>query len=172
MPLLSHTLEERVTENAVRFHRSVEISNTRVERRGIAEAGRDRGVADAFDHGGEGLPGDAVDEVGPARIDVHQGWKDVTGIQAGCDHEWIELPADEGVAARPPLQLDLTPDGQVGRAAVGVEAGRSVVTLDDGQGAAGPQQLMEDRQRLDGSRQVLEDEADEDVVEGPGGEGQ
>jgi hypothetical protein len=45
-----------------------------------------------------------------------------------------------------------------------------VIALDDGDRAAGPEQPAKDRQRLDRSREVLQDETDEDVVEGLGGE--
>src|ERR1700693_4176598 len=60
----------------------------------------------------------------------------------------------------------------MGRAAVGVEVGRSMVALDDGHGATGSEQSVENRQRLNGTRQMLQDETDEDVVEGFGGERQ
>ena len=47
-----------------------------------------------------------------------------------------------------------------------------MVTLDDGHGATRPEQLVENRQRLSGPRQVLQDEAYENVVEGFWGVGQ
>jgi hypothetical protein len=60
----------------------------------------------------------------------------------------------------------------MGCAAVGVEVGRSVVTFDDGHGATGSEQPVEHHQRLNGPRQMLQDETDEDVVKGSGSEGQ
>lgn len=53
-----------------------------------------------------------------------------------------------------------------------MEVGRSVIALDNGDGATGPEQPVENRQGLDRPREVLQDEADEDVVEGLGAEGQ
>ena len=47
-----------------------------------------------------------------------------------------------------------------------------MIALDHGDGAAGPQQPLENRQRLDRPREVLQDETDENVVEGLGIEGQ
>jgi hypothetical protein len=53
-----------------------------------------------------------------------------------------------------------------------MEIGRSVVTFDDSHGAAGAEQSVENHQGLNGSRQVLQHETDEDVIEGLRGERQ
>src|SRR6266516_3424840 len=53
-----------------------------------------------------------------------------------------------------------------------MKVGRSVVALDHRDGAAGPEQSAQNRQRLDRPGQVFQDETDEDVVERPVGEGQ
>src|SRR5260370_31580297 len=66
-PLLSHALEERVAEDAVRLSRPVKISNPCIEGFGIGDTGRNRGFANAFDHPRKPPPGKAVDQVGPAR---------------------------------------------------------------------------------------------------------
>jgi hypothetical protein len=47
-----------------------------------------------------------------------------------------------------------------------MEVGRTVIPLDDGERAARPEHLLECDQSLDRLRQVLQHEADEDVVEG------
>src|SRR5512132_28345 len=60
----------------------------------------------------------------------------------------------------------------MGRGAVGMEVGRSVIALDHGDAAAGPEQPLENRQGRGRPREVLEDETDEHVVEGLSVEGQ
>src|SRR6266478_9663219 len=60
----------------------------------------------------------------------------------------------------------------MGCAAVGVEVGGTVVAFDDGHGATRSEQSVKNLQSLNRPRQVLQDETDEDVVEGFGGEGQ
>ena len=47
-----------------------------------------------------------------------------------------------------------------------------MIAFDDGDGAARLEQPIENHERLDRPREVLEDEADEDVVEGLGAERQ
>lgn len=47
-----------------------------------------------------------------------------------------------------------------------MEVSRSVIALDYGDGAAGPEQLVQNRQRINGMRKVFQDEADENMVEG------
>jgi hypothetical protein len=165
-------LEERVAEHAVGLGRPVQVLHARIEHAGIDQAGRDGGFADALDHRGERLPGEAVDELGPARVDVHHAGRDADRVEACVPQERIELPADERVATRHPLQLDQAVDRLLGRGAVGMKVGRSVVALDHGDGAAGTEQPAKNRQRLDRPGQVFQDEADEDVVERPVGEGQ
>ncbi len=58
------------------------------------------------------------------------------------------------------------------RPAVGVEVGGSVIALDDGHGATGSEQRVENRQRVNGPRQVLQNKTDKHVIEGFGGKGQ
>src|SRR6266566_8002529 len=60
----------------------------------------------------------------------------------------------------------------MGCAAVWVEVGGTVVAFDDGHGATRSEQSVKNLQSLNRPRQVLQDETDEDVVEGFGGEGQ
>ncbi len=93
-------------------------------------------------------------------------------VEAGLDQQWVELPADRGVPACAPLQLDLAMDRGMGIGVVGMEVRRAVVAFDEGEAPTGSEQSAEGRERLDRSRQVLQDEADEDMVEGPDVEGQ
>src|SRR5882762_10125426 len=146
--LLSHALEERVAEDAVCLSRSVKISNPCIKGFAIDDIGLNRGFTNTLNHRGERLPGKAVDEVGSARIDIHHAWRDVNCFQTCLDHKWIELPANQRIASRQPLQLDQTLDCHSGCAAIGVEVSRSVVTLDDGHGATSFEQPLENRQRL------------------------
>jgi hypothetical protein len=53
-----------------------------------------------------------------------------------------------------------------------MEVRRSVIALDDGDAVTGSQQSLQRDQGRDGTREVLEDEADEEVVEGLGVERQ
>src|SRR4029077_19166828 len=117
--------------------------------------------ANALDHCGKRLPGKTVDEVGSARIYIHHARRYVNCFQTRLDHKWVELPANQGIASRQPLQLDQTLDRHTGCAAVRVEVSRSVVTLNYGHGAARPEQPVENRQRLSRPRQMLQDETNE-----------
>ena len=47
-----------------------------------------------------------------------------------------------------------------------MEIGRSVIAFDQGDGAAGPEQPLQNRQRLNQPCEVLQDEANEHVIEG------
>jgi hypothetical protein len=102
-PLLSESLEERVAEDAVRLSRSAKTSNTCIEGFGIGDAGLNRRFANALDHRGERLPGESVDEVGSARIDIHHARRYVNRFQTRLDHKWIELPANQRIASRQSL---------------------------------------------------------------------
>src|SRR5215470_17342839 len=72
--LHAHRLEEGVAEYAVWLSRSIEITDPGVEPLGLRESLRYHGFANALDHRGERLPGEAFDELGSACIDVnHSG---------------------------------------------------------------------------------------------------
>jgi hypothetical protein len=89
------------------------------------------------------------------------------------DHQRVDAAADLGVTAGATLQLDLARDGVAGGRAVGMEVGRAVVALDHGRAAAGADKRGQPAQGLHRLGEVLEQEADEDVVEdaarGPAG---
>jgi hypothetical protein len=150
----------------------VQVPHARIECLGPDQAGRDGGFADAVDHRGERPPGETVDQIGTARVDVHHPRRDADRFEACLPQQGIDLSADERIATRLPLQLDLAVDRRLGRCAVRVEVGGSVVALDHGDRAAWPEQPAKNRQRLDRPGEVFQDETDEHVVKGPGGEGQ
>jgi hypothetical protein len=150
----------------------VQGADALVEALRLDQAGGDRVLADALDHRRERPAREAVDEIGPARVDVDHPRRHADVGEPGLDQERVDAAADERVAAGPPLKLDLAVDRLARRGAVGVKQRRPVVALDDGDRAAGPDHLPQDGQRLDGPGQVLEDEADEDMVERPLGERQ
>ena len=92
-------------------------------------------------------------------------------MEPRLDKQGIDLPADQRVATGPPLQLDQAVDCGVGRLAFGMEVRRTVVALDNGDRAAWPEQAFENRQRSGGPGEMLQDEADEDMIERAGLEG-
>jgi hypothetical protein len=77
----------------------------------------------------------------------------------------MQLPADQRVAARRPLQLNLALDRRMGCGAIGIEVGRSVIAFNDGDGATGSEQPAGVRQGQGRPPEVLQDETNEDVIE-------
>ena len=75
-----------------------------------------------------------------------------TDAIARLDQQRIEFPPDHGVAAGSALQLDLALDRLARGVAVGMEVGRAVVSFDDGDGAARPEQRLQRDQRLEAAR--------------------
>jgi hypothetical protein len=86
-------------------------------------------------------------------------------VEARRNHQRVDLPPDQRVAAGLSLERHLASDRGARPLTVGMEVGGPVIALDDGHRPAGTQQLREQLQRCDGAREVLEHEADEDVVE-------
>src|SRR5437899_9752021 len=107
---------------------------------------RDRGLANALDHRSERSSRKTIYEVRSARIYIHHPGGDADRVETRLDHQWVELPADECVAASLALKLDLALDRRTGRRAIGIEVGRSGMALDDRDAATGPEQAVEDRQ--------------------------
>jgi len=105
-PLLAHGLEERVAEDAVCLSRPVQIPDACIEGFRLGDAGLKRGFPDTLDHRGERLLREAVDKMGFARIHVHHPWRDANRVETSPDHQWVELPSDQRVAASHLLQLD------------------------------------------------------------------
>lgn len=73
--------------------------------------------------------------------------------------------ADQRVAASLSLQLDQALDRGMSGGAIRIEVGRAVIALDYGDRATGLELPPENRQRLNRLGEMLQDEANEDVVE-------
>ena len=91
--------------------------------------------------------------------------RDANGVEACLAQERIEFSADHGVSAGPALQFHLTLNRLASRLAVGMKIGRAVIAFDHRNRAAGLQVAFQRPQHLDRPREVLQDEADENVVE-------
>ena len=104
-------------------------------------------------------------------VDVDHAGGDVDRVETRGHHERMQLAADQRVAAGRLLEPDLALDRRMRGGAVGVEAGRSMIALDDGDAATGAQEALQRDEGGDRAREVLEDEADEDVVEDPSSNG-
>ena len=154
-----NALEERVGEDTVVLGGAVQCLDTGVEAGCVRKPGGECGLADSGDHRGKGFPDEAVDEVASARVDIDHAGRDAHRLEARPDHQRVDLPADEGVPAGPGLQLDLALDRRARGGVVGVEEGRPVVALDDSDGPAPFDQGPQRGERLDGSGEMLEDEA-------------
>jgi len=59
----------------------------------------------------------------------------MVGVESAFDHDGVDLPTHQSIASPLALQLHLAVDRRTGGRAVGMEVGRSVVSLDDGDGA-------------------------------------
>src|SRR5690606_31913803 len=122
-------------------------------------------------HGGEGLLGEALHQLGFASVHVHHAGGYAYRLEPGAGQQWVQLPPDVGIAACGTLQVDEALDGPPGHVAIGMEEGRAVISLDDGDGASWFQHLPECLEHAGRLGQMLENEAEEDVVERTGLEG-
>jgi hypothetical protein len=86
-------------------------------------------------------------------------------LEARSEQQRIDLAADQRVATGLALERDLALDRLAGGGAVGMEVRRPVIALDHRDRAARLEQALERGKRLDGLGEVLEHEADEDMVE-------
>src|SRR6516165_986724 len=77
----------------------------------------------------------------------------------------MQLPSKIRVTAAHSLQLDEAIDCSLRSSILGVKIGRPVVSFDHRDGAAGLEKPPESEESVKRTRQVLEDEADEEVVE-------
>src|ERR1700681_4106813 len=88
--LLAHSFEKRVAEYAVRCGGSVQVLNTVIEGFTFDQPRLERRIADAREQRGKRSPREAVDQSGPARIDIDHARRDVNAFEFGFDHERIE----------------------------------------------------------------------------------
>jgi len=170
--VLSGRFEEGVAEDPVSFCRPVEVPDPVVELGLLHHPCRQGRIPDPFDHGGEGLPREPLRHLRPAAVGVDHPGRDGDLGEARPGEEGIELPPDHGVSARSLLEPHLAVDRPPGGKAIGVEVGGAVITLYRCDRPAGLYELLEGREGLDGPRQMFQNEADEEMVEGPLPEGE
>jgi len=160
-------LEEGVAEDAVGATGPVQALDPLRHRILFRHRAAYRLLPYALDHGGEGVFYEAIDEVGFAGVDVGhpRGYRAV--LEARLDQEGVQLPPDESVAPAPRLQLDQRVYRLLRMAALRAEVGRAVVAIYQSNRAAPLQDPLQRPQGGGGGREVLEGEADEDMVEVP-----
>ena len=116
-------------------------------------------------HGRKGLPGEPFDQFRLAGIHVNHSRRYTDGGKACLEKQGIQFSPDHGVAAGPALQFNLALYRPVRRFAVRVKIDRAVIPFDDCNRAARFQMLFQCAQRLDGLGEMLQDEADKNVIE-------
>src|SRR5690606_18378415 len=128
--------EKRIAEHTVGRGGAIQVTHALVEALRFRKPGREGGLAHALDHGREGAAGEALDELRAARVDVHHARRDAHRVEARLDEKRIQLAADERVAARTALQLDLAVDRLARSRALRMKVRGAVVAFDHGDGAA------------------------------------
>jgi hypothetical protein len=83
---------------------------------------------------------------------------------ASTSDQGVKFPPDEGVATRPPLQLDKALDRPAGILVFRVEEGRAVVSLDHREGPAIFQEGTQVFQRPPWIGKMFKDKTDKDVI--------
>ena len=76
----------------------------------------------------------------------------------------MQLPADTGIPAGPPLEFHLTRDRPVRDLGVRMEVRGTVISLEDRDGPTGLEQLLHQLQRCDWIGEVFEHKADVERV--------
>src|SRR5437879_8233193 len=108
--LCCHSLEKGVAEHAIGFCRTMEIADPCIECRGIDDADRERLLPYGLNHPRERFPREAVDQIRCCRVNVDDPRRYGRRVIAGLHEQRIQLSADTGIPAGPPLQLHLTRD--------------------------------------------------------------
>src|SRR6266849_7367861 len=134
--LCCHSLEKGVAEHAIGFCRTIKIADPCIECRGIDDAGRECLLPHGFHYPCERFPCEAVDQIRCRRVNVDDAWGHARHLLACLHEQRIQLPADTGIPAGPPLELHLTRDRPVRDLGVRMEVCGTVVSLEDGDGAA------------------------------------
>ena len=149
----------------------MEVADAGVEARRVDQPGGDRGLAHALDHRRERPAREAVDQLGPARVGVDHARRDT---RRRPSPRRPSAGTAGGRSARPRRRRACSSTWHaiavVRGGAVGVEVRGAVIALDHGDRPAGPDQPGQRGQRLDRVGEVLEQEADEHVVERRGRE--
>jgi len=164
--LHAHASEERVTEHAVGPRGPVQRANAGIEAACCRESRGYSPSSDPFDHRRERLPGEPVDQIGTTRIDVHHPCADSDIAEARADEQWVQLPADERVAAGLRLQEDLATNGRTCSGTVRVKVCGAVIALDYRDRPSPLQQSPKHGQHASRVAQMLEHETHEHVIEG------
>jgi hypothetical protein len=129
------------------------------------QPGTHRLVPHSRDHGSERVPREPLDQRRPGRVDVHRPRPDRDVPVAGRRQQRLQLPSQQPVAARRSLQFDQAPDRGPRCGTVRMKERRPVVTLDHRDGAARCQHPPQPAGRRDRVGQVLQHEADEEMIE-------
>ena len=123
-----HSLEKGIAEHAIGFCRTIEIADPCLECRGIDDAGRERILPYGFHHPRKRFPREAVDQIRCCRVNVDDAWRHARRVIARVHEQRIQLPADTGIPAGPPLEFHLTRDRPVRDLGVRMEVRGTVVT--------------------------------------------
>src|SRR5437016_1791117 len=164
--LCCHSLEKGVAEHAIGFCRTIKIADPCIECRGIDDAGRERLLPHGCNHPRERFPREAVDQIRCCRVNVDDPRRYGRRVIAGLHKQRIQLSADTGIPAGPPLQLHLTRDRPLRDRGVGMEVCGAVISLEHGDTTTGLEQLFHQLQRCDWIGEVFEHKTDEYVIEG------
>src|SRR5437667_6566437 len=154
--LCCHSLEEGVAEHAIGFCRTIEIADPCIECRGIDDAGRERFLPHGFHHPRERFPRETVHQIRCRRVNVDDARCHARRLIACLHEQRIQLPADTGISAGPPLELHLTGDRPVRDLGVRMEVRRTVISLEDRDGPTELEQLLHQLQRCDWIGEVFE----------------
>ena len=100
-------------------------------------------------------------------IPTHPG-RHTNLIKTGASQQRIQLPADEGISPGSFLKFDLALDRPVGVFTVRIKVGGPVVSFDYSHRSARLDQFFQNGKGLLGIWQMLQNEADKQVVECPG----
>src|SRR5438270_4822087 len=137
--LYCYALKERVAKYSIRLRRQLEAFQTGVEFILGKKVLRDRSLAHVRDHCSECLSRETVDQLRVTAVDVNEPRCHLHVVEASCLEQRIELPANQGVAAGPLLELDQAANRGFCRAALRMEICRPVVAFDHSDRAARPQ---------------------------------
>src|SRR5438046_1015089 len=129
--LCGHSLEKGVAEHAIGFCRTIKIADPRIECRGIDDAGGECLLPYGFNHPRERFPRETVDQIRCRRVNVDDAWGHAWRLIARLHEQRIQLPADTGIPAGPPLELHLTRDRPVPDPWLRMEVRGRVIECDD-----------------------------------------
>src|SRR6266700_1060414 len=130
--LCCNSLEEGVAEHTIGLCRTIKIADPCIESRGIDDAGRECLPPHGCNQPRERFPREAVDQMRCRRVTVDDARCHARRLIACLPEQRIQLPADTGIPAGPPLELHLTGDRPVRDLGVRMEVRRTVISLEHG----------------------------------------